>query len=446
MHKARPAVITSPIVSLKEAYVRLIPVSLIVAAAGIGGSLFFSGMDYARFSYAYLTSFATLWTICLGGLFFVLVMHLTRAGWSVTVRRIAEIIAMCLVFMFIMFLPILIPLVVLGSDAVYAWVSPGWSIHGDQATREAVYAAASHPPPLEALKAAYLNPTFFLIRIVAYFVIWGMMGWFFLRNSLKQDATGDVALTKKMQRHSTWMTIVFAATLVFSSFDILMSLAPLWFSTMWPVYIFAGSMLSALATITLIALLLQRTGRVTDEITVDHYHDLAKLMFSFVVFWGYIAFSQFLLIWYANIPEETFWFAWRINPAIGPDGEAIYTGWQTASIVLLFGHLLIPLLGLMARTVRRSKPFLFWASIYVLVMHWIDMYWIVMPQYSERYLDDRIGHAAGIPFPFNALVDIPCAIGMIGVFVALFCLVARDRPLVPKQDPRLGEALNHEVH
>ncbi len=445
MHKTRPAEITSPIISLKEAYIRMIPVALIVAAAGIGGALLMSGMDLTRFSFAYLTSFCVMLTICLGSLFFVTVMHLTRAGWSVTVRRIAEYLAMCIVPMFIMFLPILIPLMT-GSDAVYAWNQPGWSIHGDETVKQAVLNEAPHLPPIEELKAGYLNPKFFLVRILAYFTIWGLMAWFFLRNSLKQDETGDVELTRKMQRHSTWMMIVFAATMVFSSFDFTMSLAPLWFSTMWPVYIFAGSVLSALSTITLIALMLQRTGRVTDEITVDHYHDMGKLMFSFVIFWGYIAFSQFMLIWYANIPEETFWFAWRINPDIGPGGEKIWTGWQTFSLILLFGHLLIPLLGLMARTVRRSKPFLFGATIYLLVMHWVDLYWIVMPQYAERYLDDHVGHAAGVPFPFEALVDIPCVIGMAAVLVAFFFLIARNRNLVPVKDPRLGEALNHVVH
>ncbi|MCH2178599.1 MAG: quinol:cytochrome C oxidoreductase [Mariniblastus sp.] len=436
MHEARIAKITSPIVSLKDNYVRLIPISLIVAAAGIGSALLLS-LDMQRFSYAYLTSFCTLMSICLGGLFFVIIMNLTRAGWSVTLRRIAEIIAMCTLPMFFLYLPILVP-VLTGSDAVYVWNAEGWSIHGTEAEKQAALAEADYPPPIEALKALYLNRYFFGIRMVAYFLAWGGMAWFFLSNSLKQDKTGDKSLSVKMQKNSTWMLILFAATLVFASFDFEMSLAPFWFSTMWPVYFFSGSMLSALATITLICLLLQRTGRVTDEITVEHYHDMGKLMFAFVVFWGYIAFSQFLLIWYANIPEETFWYAWRINPA--SDGST--TGWQWVSLLLLFGHLLIPLLALMARTVRRSKNFLFFATIYLLIMHWVDHFWIVMPQYTE-ITTAHTGPAAGLALSFNPLVDIPCVIGMAGVFVALFCLIARDRPLVPLKDPRLGEALAH---
>ena len=359
-------------------------------------------------------------------------MHLTRAGWGVTVRRIAELYAACLLPLLILFLPIVIP-VFMGSDAVYSWNQEGWSVHGDEGAKAAAVGAAEHLPPLEALKGGYLNNWFFPLRTLIYFGVWGLMSWFFLRTSLAQDQSGDKRLSLKMQRWSAPLMILFAGTLAFSAFDYEMSLSPLWFSTMFPVYIFAGAFLSGLATITLTALMLQRSGRVTDEITVEHYHDLAKLMFAFVFFWGYIAFSQFMLIWYANIPEETFWFAWRINGL--PGQESGLSGWQWMSLMLLIGHLFIPFLGLMARTVRRSKSFLFFASIYILVVHWIDHYWIVMPQ---AFGDHR--------FTFTGLQmvgDIACAIGLIGLFMAVFFLISGNKPLVPLQDPRLGECLNH---
>ena len=427
MHSAKPAKITSPIVTLKDDYVKLVPIALIVGAAGLGLGFFGSGFDFARFSFAYLTAYMTALTICIGCLFFVTVMHLTRAGWSVTVRRIAEIYAICIPIMLILFLPILLPMFT-GSDAVYPWNQDGWSVHGDKAAKAAVLAEGAmvdgspELPPLEKLKKSYLNTNWFTVRIVAYFVIWTFMARYFFRTSRRQDESGEGSLSLKMQAFSAPAMIVFAATLVFSSFDFEMSLEPLWFSTMYPVYFFAGSMLSALATITLTAILLQRSGRVTDEITVEHYHDLAKLMFAFVFFWGYIGFSQFMLIWYANIPEETFWFDWRINKS----------GWATLSLILLFGHLLIPFLGLMARTVRRNKTFMFFASIYILVMHYIDHFWLIMPQATADH-----------SFTFNPLTDIGCAVGMLGLFVAIFLLVARDTPLVPLKDPRLGECLNH---
>lgn len=420
MDEAKPAKVTSPIISLSEDYVRMIPIALIVGAAGLAGAFLLGGFNFQKFSFVYLTSFCFLLTISLGSLFFVIVTHLTRAGWCVTVRRIAEFFAICTVPLFVLFLPILIP-VLMGSDSVYSWNTIGWSEHG--AAAEA-YREAAVRPPIEQLKVAYLNSPFYGIRIVAYFVIWGAMAWFYLGNSLKQDRTGDKSLTLKMQKYSAPIMIVFAATLVFSSFDFEMSLEPLWFSTMFPVYFFSGATLSALAAITLTALLLQRSGRVTDEITVEHYHDLAKLMFAFIFFWGYIAFSQFMLIWYANIPEETFWFNYRINKS----------GWMTVSLILLFGHLLIPFLGMMARTVRRNKTYLLFASIYILAMHWVDHYWLIMPQMNP----DHSFESGLMP----RLAELSCAIGMIGIYVALFCLVARDRPLVSLHDPRLKESLN----
>jgi hypothetical protein len=418
MHNTRPARITSPLISLSQGYVKLVPLGLLVGAIGIGMAFLFSAAasgGYRRFSFAYLTNFSFLLSISLGCLFFVIVQHLTKAAWGVTVRRIAEIFAMCTLPLAVLFLPILIP-VVRGSTDLYPWNVANWA--GDNS-------------PLLQVKFDYLKWYWFAARWAAYFAIWGFFAWNFLGKSLKQDETGDTKLTLKMQASSTWMMIIFAATLVFASFDLEMSLSPLWFSTMFPVYFFAGGVLGGLAAMTLTALLLQRSGRITDEITVDQYHDLAKLMFGFTFFWGYIAFSQFLLIWYANIPEETFWYRFRFWDA----------AWAKASWALLIFHLIIPFLGLMARTVRRNKTYLLFATIYLLCIHWYDHFWIVMPQYGSGIHGEPIDGAGG--FPFSWAIDFPCAIGMVGLYVALFAWIAGDRPLVPKQDPRLGESLNH---
>jgi hypothetical protein len=431
MHETRPAKVTSPIISLNSGYIRTIPVALIIAAIGIGAALFMSlgsGDNLKRFMYSYLTSFCFVLSISVGCLFFVTIMHLTRAGWSVTVRRIAELWAMCTFPLFILFLPILLT-VVTGSNLVYSWNVGGWSIEGDPA---AVAAAAdsviADRPPMEQLKAAFLNKWFFTVRIVAYFLIWGGMAWFFLKNSLAQDESGDKQLTGRMQAFSAPFMILFAATLVFASFDIEMTLSPLWFSTMFPVYYFAGAFLAGLSTILLTGLWLQRTGRVTDEITIEHYHDLGKLMQGFVIFWGYIAFSQFMLIWYANIPEETFWYRLRFQE-----------GWAGLSLFLLIGHLFIPFFLLMGRALRRNRKLLALSAVFLLLMHWIDHYWLIMPQMNP--VEKTFTLSGG-----GILIDLACVVGMIAVYIALFCLIARNRPLVPLKDPRLGEALNYEVH
>ncbi len=428
MHETRPAKITSPIVDLGGAHVKLMPLALIAGAIGIGVAFAANG-GIQRFSHIYLVNFAFVLTMCIGCLFFVTISHLTRAGWNVTIRRIAELYAQCLPVLFVLFLPILIPLL-FSENSLYVWNQVGWSIGAS----DALVAELSEPnatlPPLEKLKAAYLNKGFFALRWVIYFCIWGTMATFFLRTSLKQDTTGNKKLTSWMQAFSAPAMILFAVSIVFSSLDLLMSLEPLWFSTMFPVYFFAGSVLSALALITLTSLNLQRSGRITDEVTTEHYHDMGKLMFGFVVFWGYIAFSQFMLIWYANIPEETFWYEYRMD---------LQNGWGILSIILLVGHLFVPFLFMMGRTMRRNRNLMFIATIYLLVMHWIDLYWLVMPQYSRA--------GGEIAFGFMSILgDLACTVGIIGLFLGIFFLVTGDKPLVTLQDPRLGEALNHEVH
>ncbi|MGI9495397.1 MAG: quinol:cytochrome C oxidoreductase [Mariniblastus sp.] len=431
MHETRPAKITSPITTLNGGHLRTAPVALIVGAIGIGAAIMLSlGSDEGlkRFMFTYLTSFCFVLSISVGCLFFVTIMHLTRAGWSVTVRRVAELYAMCALGLGILFIPILAT-VISGSDMIYSWNQGGWTMHDLTAAEKVEFETVANRPPLEQMKYQFLNQNFFTVRVIAYFLAWGGMAWFFLSNSLKQDKSGDKNLTSRMQAFSAPLMILFAVTVVFSSFDMEMSLSALWFSTMFPVYFFAGAFLSALCTILLTGLWLQKTGRVTDEITIDHYHDLGKLMQGFVIFWGYIAFSQFLLIWYANIPEETFWYNLRINQP----------GWMTLSILLLVGHLFIPFFLLMGRGLRRNRKMLAFSAIFILAMHWVDHYWLIMPQMNpEANLYTLTG--------MGIVIDLACMVGVIAVYIAMFCMIAGNRSLVPLQDPRLGEALNHEVH
>ena len=384
-------------------------VSAIVGLGALAGAFFLamtSGDWFRQFSVAYLVAFCFFATISMGGLFFVLILHLTRAGWGVSVRRIAELLAMNLIPLLLLFLPILIP-VLMQSKAIYVW--------NGEVTDALVQA-----------KQGYLNAGFFAIRNIAYFAAWGLMALFFYRSSIAQDESGDKKLTSKMQALSAPLTILFAATVVFSSFDWEMSLQPEWFSTMFPVYIFAGAVLSCLASLIFISYLLQRSGRLTEDITTDNYHDLSKLAFGFVVFWGYIAFSQYMLIWYANIPEETFWFKHRQE-----------NGWQYFSLILIAGHIFVPMLAIMARTVRRNRTYMFGAAIYLLVMHYLDHFWIIMPTFTS--MEDG---ALSLNFA-NYACCLLCLLGVGGLYVASFCWLAGSRALIPMKDPRLVESLNY---
>jgi len=377
--------------------------------AGIGGSAlavaFGAGQgDRMRyFFHAYLTAYCFVLSIALGGLFFVAVQHATRAGWSVTVRRLAELLAAPMPWLAVMFLPLLIP-VLSGGHTLYEWTDLKL-VAADELLRG---------------KYPYLNPGFFTVRAVVYFAVWIFLARFFLRHSLEQDATSDPQPTLRMERLSPVALILFAFTVTFASFDWLMSLAPHWYSTIYGVYYFSGAVVAILSCLILAAALLQATGRLRESITIEHYHDLGKLLFAFVVFWGYIAFSQYMLIWYANIPEETAWYLPRQTGS-----------WRTVSLVLLFGALLIPFLGLISRGPKRRKPMLaFWAA-WLLVAHWLDVYYLVMPSL----------HAEHLPL---GLLDVSLTIGLSGFYLAAVARAARGRSLVPVGDPRLGESLAFE--
>ena len=357
---------------------------------------------FKSFSASYLVSFCFFASIAIGGLFWVIIMHLTRAGWGICVRRLCELLAMMTVPLFVLFLPILIPVLMGSESSVYSWVNPE---------------TADHPDLVEH-KSPYLNGGFFAIRMLAYFAIWGLLARFFLKGSTSQDSSKDPKTTLRMQGVSAPAMLLFAFTVVFSSFDWEMSLAPSWFSTMFPVYFFAGSVLGCLCVLILSSVLLQKSGRLTEDITTEHYHDLSKLTFGFVFFWAYIAFSQYLLIWYANIPEETVWYLARQDQ-----------GWQIASIALIVGHVFIPFFATMPRTLRRNKNYMMFAVLLILVMHWFDHFWLVMPQFRPEF-----GFAAA---------DFLCVIGVGGLFVASFAWIAGERSLIPEGDPRLYESLSY---
>lgn len=365
-----------------------------------------NGLGY--FFHSYLLNFTYFLSLALGALFFVATQHVTAAGWSVTIRRIAEFMALLLPWMLILFLPVLLS-VLFGNSDLYHWNS-----------KAVMNPESEHFNPLLAKKEAYLNSSFFGVRAVIYFGIWFLLARYLVNKSLEQDATGNPELTNKMQSFGAPALVLFALTLSFASFDWLMSLDGEWFSTIFGVYYFAGSALGFFATATLIAMGLQTTGRLTHAITIEHYHDMGKFLFGFIVFWAYIAFSQYMLIWYANIPEETQWFLVRQT-----------NGWEWVSLTLIFGHFIIPFLYLMSRHVKRNKLTLAIGVIYVLIVHWIDIYWLVMPSLE-----------GGSPFSFGGLlIDLSCLVGIGGLCVAGFAYVAGERSLVCVRDPRLHECL-----
>lgn len=375
---------------------RALLVGLLALAFAVGGALAVPAWK-ARFFASYLVAFAWVLSFSLGGLFFVMLQHLVHAGWSVVVRRLAEFFAAVLPLLAVLALPIL-----LGLGDLYHWT------HAE---------AVAADPVLQA-KAPYLNVPFFLLRFFLYLGFWSWCARFFTQRSFSQDTTGDVEVTKLLQRRAAPFLIGFALTLTFAAFDWLMSLDPHWYSTIFGVYYFAGAVVGFFALLVVLAVSLQRAGFLRRTITVEHYHDLGKLLFAFVVFWAYIAFSQFMLIWYANIPEETAWLTRRMSGGFGVIGLA-----------LLFGHFLFPFLVLLPRSIKRSPGVLFYPAAWLVVMHYLDLYWLVMPE---------VGSAT------PHLLDLLLAVGLGGVWLAGFAYLASRHPLACQKDPRLFESLTFE--
>jgi len=378
----------------------------LIASGAIGQS---HNDQWANFLHSYLTNFSYFLSIALGALFFVTLQHLTRAGWSVTLRRQAELICNALPILALLFLPIIIP-TLMGNHELYAWTN---------------HALAKTDHMLH-LKEPYLNIPFFAGRCAFYFLFWVCLARYFNKKSLEQDESGEVLNTLQMEKVSAPGMVVLALTISFAAVDLVMTLEFHWFSTIIGVYYFAGCFMSCLACLILGSKYLQSQGKIGEFINVEHYHDLGKLLFGFVFFWGYIGFSQYMLIWYASMPEGTQWYIVRKT------GEWNYMVW-----FLILGHFFIPYVGLISRHAKRRTRILACWAVWLLFFHWVDHYFMVMPTMSSH------GHALAGEIPFSIL-DLTCFLGIGGMFVGTIGYAMRGKKLIPIQDPRLKEALSYE--
>lgn len=375
--------------------------SKIFLIVGLSG-LVLSGVGYfinhEQFFHSWLVAFAYWASIGIGGYFLTLIHHLSGAVWSVVIRRIPETLMATLPVMLILFIPI-----VLGMHDLYHWT------HHD---------AVAHDPLLQG-KAPYLNTTFFIIRTVIFFAIWTIFGRLLYKYSTQNDVTGDAGLLAKSKKISPLAVILFAFTVSFAAFDWLMSLDPHWYSTIFGVYYFAGSTMAAYATVTLFVLFFEQRGLLKGLVSKEHYHDLGKLTFTFTIFWAYMAFSQYFLIWYANIPEETVWFLHRWEGS-----------WKAVSLLLAIGHFIVPFLIMLVRALKRSALALIIFTSWMLLMHWVDMNWLVLPNL----------HPHGAHFSW---IDVVTMFGIGGLFLWLFMWQLGKHSLVPINDPNLDQSIKH---
>ena len=370
---------------------------LAVAGAAVCAMLGLSNPKQVYFSW--LVSFMFFLSLGLGALFFVLIQYAAQGGWGIALRRIGETTFVTIPVMAALFLPVL-----LGLHDLYEWS----------------HAEALEHDALLRWKEPFLNVPFFLIRAALYFGLWSFIALLYYRGSRGQDTTGDPAVSARLRRLAGPAIIVLALTQTFASIDWIMSLTPHWYSTIFGVYFFAGSFVGFIALLSVVAVALCRAGLLDTVITAEHLQDVGKLLFGFTAFWAYIAFSQFFLIWYANLPEETIWYKARLEGS-----------WLTISLLLMAGHFVVPFFYLMGRAVKRRGVTLAVGGAWILAMHYVDIYWQVMPTL----------HPEGFS---PSLSDVAAFVTVGGCFVAATSWLMRRQALVPLRDPRIAESLAFE--
>jgi hypothetical protein len=375
-------------------------VRLFQAMAAVGGASLLAGAFLApqrTWANLLLASYYLL-TLGLAGTVFIALQYVTGAGWSVAFRRVPEAMSRLLPFAALLFLVVL-----LVSSRLYPW------FHGLPGEAE----------PTLWFKRIWLTPAFFVVRALIYLGLWIGFGYAIVRNSRRQDANGDLSHTYKNRRLSAGFLVVFGLTFWLASYDWIMSLDPRWYSTLFGVYHFAGLILGGLAMITILAIWLQRLGPLRGILTDEHLHDLGKLLFAFSTFWMYIWFCQYMLIWYANIPEETSFFINRVRGFWGP--------------VFLLNFLLnwaVPFVVLLSVRAKRNPGILLEVCWTILAGRWVDLYSMIFPP--------LVGGN-----PVFGVWEVGFLLGTGGVFFLALFRAFRSASVVPLNDPFLAESLHY---
>lgn len=351
-----------------------------------------------QFFRSYLVGWTYWLTYPLGCLGLLMIYHLTSGAWGTVSLRILEAATRTLPFLLVLFVPI-----ALGMDELYAW------------THE----------PLHGPKAGYLTPGFWLLRSAVYLVVFAGLALLLSRWSGRQDEADPSeasALARKMRFLSGPGLVLFGFAATFAAFDWLMALDPHWYSTIYGAWFFGGSGLAALGLVVIVGLFLARRAPMDQVITKSHFHDWGKLLLAFTMLWAYFSLSQLLIIWSGNIPEEVVWYLDRMRG-----------GWEYVFLSLGLLHFGLPFLLLLSQDLKRQARMLTGVAVLLLVMHWIDLYWNVVPIFSP---EDLALH----------WLDLAAPIAIGGLWVWLFVRALRTRPLLPVNDPNLEEVLTHGGH
>ena len=352
--------------------------------------------------FSYLVAFTYWCGISFASVILLMTFHATRARWMTILRRPVEAMATSILVFIVLVIPVW-----LGMKQLYSWVDP--------------VAAGFTGEPLARIrhKAGWLSVNFFIVRSVVYILVATFLGWRLYGFSLRQDREGGTALLARQRVFSSAGLPFIALAITFGAFDWLMSLNPTWFSTIFGVYYFAGSFLSSLSILAIVTWQANLKGLFGGGMNIEHTHSIGKLMLAFTCFWTYIAFSQLLLIWIAGLPEETPFYITRFKD-----------GWWEMGVFMILGHFFVPFGALLSRSLKRTPKRLAIVAMWILLIHYIDIYWLVMP---TLYPDGATFHWTQ-PVAF---------LGVGGVAIAFAVSRLRGRLPVPMRDPYLPESLRY---
>jgi len=367
---------------------------------GIGAVLLAAGLFINPFQFyrSYLWAYVFCFGLASGCLAWLMLQYSTGGAWGVVIRRPAEAAARTLPLLALMFVPI-----VIGIPNLYEWS------HADRVRADEVL---QH-------KHVFLNVPFFIGRAVLYFAGWGLLAWLLNKWSVQEDREGGMAAHRKMAAISGPGLIFWGFSITFMAIDWLLSLNPHWFSTMFGLLIIAGQGLSSMAFLITLMVALGARSPMNAVLTHRHLHDLGKLLLALVMVWAYFSFSQFLIIWAGNLPEEIPWYLARMRG-----------GWGYVAVLLVIGHFALPFALLLSRDIKRNFKLLRRVAIFILLMRLVDLYWVVAPDFSKGQFQ-------------LSWMDFAAPVGLFGIWLAYFFVQLEKRPLIPLNEPHLVEALEH---
>jgi hypothetical protein len=370
-------------------------------AVGIAGALLcLVGLFVSPFQFyrSYLWAYLYIVGLSVGSLAWLMLQYITGGNWGMVIRRPCEAAARTLPLVALMFLPILI-----GIPNLYDWS----------------HAAKVAADPDLQHKHLYLNVPFFLGRAALYLGGWTLIGWLFSKWGKQEDTEGHNAVHGKFAKLAPPGLIFWALSVTFMSIDWVLSVNPKWFSTMFGLLFMASQGLTSMAFLIALMVFLSKRKPMSDVLTARHLHDLGKFLLALVMVWAYFSFSQFLIIWAGNLPEEIPWYMTRLNG-----------GWEYVALLLVFGHFALPFALLLSRDLKRNFKLLAGIAVFILCMRLVDLYWLVAPDFRKA--------SFGLSW-----MDFAAPMGLIGLWLAFFLWQLEKRPLMPINNPNLEEALQH---